>query len=108
MSKLRSLCAAASASAMVFCAINAAQAAPVSGQGTWETTLQARDINGDGVVDAFYDTALNVTWLADANAAAGTIYDSSVFSTATDGQMTWLDAKAWAANLSVYGLTGWR
>ena len=60
------------------------------------------------MADAFYDTVLNVTWLADANAAAGTIYDTSVFSTATDGQMTWLDAKAWAANLSVYGLTGWR
>ena len=108
MLKLRSLRAAAAASTMAFCAVNGAQAAAVSGQGTWETTLQARDINGDGVADAFYDTVLNVTWLADANAAAGTVYDTSVFSTATDGQMTWLDAKAWAANLSVYGLTGWR
>ena len=41
----------------------AAQAIPVSGQGTWETTLQARDLDGDGVTDAFYDTELNVTWL---------------------------------------------
>ena len=108
MLKLRSLRAAAAASTMAFCAVNGAQAAAVSGQGTWETTLQARDINGDGVADAFYDTVLNVTWLADANAAAGTIYDSSGYTTATDGKMTWLDAKAWAANLSVYGLAGWR
>ena len=106
MSKLRSLCAAASASAMVFCAINAAQAAPVSGQGTWETTLQARDINGDGVVDAFYDTVLNVTWLADAKAAAGSLFDNGVSD--TDGRMTWASANAWTANLNVYGLSGWR
>jgi PEP-CTERM motif len=59
-----------------------AQAAGVSGQGTWETTLQPRDINADGKTDAFYDSVLKVTWLADAN--------------------------AWAANLNVYGATGWR
>src|SRR5690349_11799993 len=44
-------------------------ASPVSGQGTWESELQARDINSDGLVDAYYDTALNLTWLADANFA---------------------------------------
>ena len=106
MSKLRSLCAAASASAMVFSTVNGAQATPVSGQGTWETTLQARDINGDGVADAFYDTVLNVTWLADANAAAGGVFDNG--DRITDGQMTWPNAKTWAAELNVYGLTGWR
>jgi len=30
----------------------AAQAASVSGQGTWETTLHARDINNDSMIDA--------------------------------------------------------
>ena len=31
----------------------AARSASVSGLATWETTLLARDINGDGTVDAF-------------------------------------------------------
>jgi PEP-CTERM motif len=70
-----------------------AQAAPVSGQGTWETTLQARDLNGDGATDAFYDTELNVTWLRDANA---------------NGPMNWNAAKTWASNLVVGGYSGWR
>jgi hypothetical protein len=71
----------------------AAMAAPVSGQGTWESTLQARDVNGDGVTDAYFDTALNITWLANWNA---------------NGPMTWADANAWAAGLDVHGVTGWR
>jgi len=46
-----------------------AQAVPVSGQGTWETTLQARDLDGDFAngAEAYYDTSQNITWLADAN-----------------------------------------
>ncbi len=38
---------------------------------------------------AVYDTDLKVTWLADANAAAGSIYASS-------GRMTWANVNAWA------------
>jgi len=72
--------------------LGAAVAAPVTGQGTWESTLQARDINTDGTVDAYYDTALNITWLADANV----------------GWLPWNDAQAAVAGLSVYGVTGWR
>ena len=53
--------------AALICA-GTAQAVPVSGQGTWETTLQARDINGDMIVDAYYDSTLNLTWLANWNA----------------------------------------
>ena len=71
----------------------AAYAAPVSGQGTWETTLQARDINGDSVADAYYDSALNLTWLANWGA---------------NGSMSWNAAVAWASGLNVYGVTGWR
>ena len=71
----------------------AAQAAPVAGQGTWETTLQARDINGDSVVDAYYDTALNITWLADWN---------------VNGIQDWNTQVAWASGLNVHGVTGWR
>ena len=79
-----------------------AHAAPVSGQGTWETTLQGRDL--DGVVntfEAYYDTVLDITWLADANYAKTSGYDS-------DGAMTWQAASDWAANLDVHGVTGWR
>ena len=71
----------------------AANAAPVPGQGTWETTLQARDINGDGTVDAYYDTDLNITWLRDWNA---------------NGKQDWDTQVAWAAGLSVHGVSGWR
>ena len=39
----------------------------VPGQGTWETTLQARNLDGDTTTDAFYDTALSITWLRNAN-----------------------------------------
>jgi hypothetical protein len=41
----------------------AALAGPVAGQGTWETTLHARDVDGNGSTDAFYDSALDVTWM---------------------------------------------
>jgi len=80
-----------------------AQAASVSGQGTWETTLQGRDLDGNALngFEAFYDTALNITWLADANLAKTSGYDA-------DGMMSWGAASAWAANLNVGGVTGWR
>jgi len=73
--------------------VGAAHATGVSGQGTWETTLLPRDINGDGAVDAFYDTVLDVSWLA----------DGAVIGVTTGGE-----ASAWAANLDVHGITGWR
>ena len=47
---------------------------------------------GGGLI---YDTALNVTWLADANYAKTSLYDA-------DGQMTWSQATAWASSLSFY------
>lgn len=86
----------------------AAQSAPIVGQGTWETSLQPRDINGDGRVDAFYDTVLDLTWLADANAGAGSRWDGTRYSSATDGRMNWASANAWAASLDVWGVAGWR
>ena len=72
-------------------------AAAVSGQGTWESTLQGRDLDGNlATFEAYYDTALNITWLANANYAGTT--------------MTWTTANSWAAGLSPYdsGITGWR
>jgi hypothetical protein len=71
-----------------------AHAAGVSGQGTWETSLQGRDLDGNASngYEAYYDTALNITWLADTSAFSG----------------AWNEANAWAANLNLYGVTGWR
>jgi hypothetical protein len=61
-------------------------AAPVAGAGTWETTLQARDLDGDGGADAYYDTTLDISWLADA---------------AFVGQVSFDDAAAWAGSQNV-------
>jgi hypothetical protein len=72
-----------------------AHAVAVSGQGTWETTLQGRDLDGNAATfEAYYDTVLDVTWLADAN-YAGT-------------QMDWYTASSWAAGLNINGVTDWR
>lgn len=87
--------------------IGGAQAAPIVGQGTWESTLKARDINGNAVAlgDAstayFYDTALNITWLADMNYAKTSGHDA-------DGRMNWSSSVAWADALSLGGYSDWR
>lgn len=75
-----------------------ANAASVSGQGTWETTLQARDFDGNtATVEGYYDTVLNITWLADAN------YGRAIGTT-----MDWFNSNTWAAGLNVNGISGWR
>lgn len=79
-------------------------AGAMSGQGSWETTLEARDLDGNpATAEAYYDKALDITWLADANYAAANRRDA-------DGRMTWAKARAWAASLDPYGsgITGWR
>lgn len=56
--------------------------------GAAHAALQGRDLNGSaGSFEAYYDTDLNITWLANAN---------------MNGQMTWAAANTWAANLSFY------
>jgi hypothetical protein len=76
-----------------------AYAVGVSGQGTWETTLQPRDLDGNlSTAEAYYDTALNITWLADANYAG----------TTDDTRMDWATANNWAKNLNIHGTSGWR
>jgi hypothetical protein len=55
---------------------------------------------------AYYDPVADVTWLADANAAAGSGYDTSWLP--GTGRMTWDDASAWVGNLNINGVTGWR
>lgn len=79
--------------ALTILSANMVNAASISGQGDWETTLQARYLGNSPTVDAYYDTSLNITWLADAN-YAGTA-------------MNWTSAMNWAANLNINGVTGW-
>lgn len=72
-----------------------AQGVPVIDQGTWWSTLQGRDLDGDAATfEAYYDTTLDITWLANANAAGS--------------NMTWANATAWVTALDVNGITGWR
>ena len=100
---------AVSACVFTFTSITTAQAVPVSGQGTWETTLEGRleTAPGSGVFLAYYDTVLDITWLADANAGAGSeVFDDG--GDPTDGRMTWDNARAWAADLTIGGVSGWR
>lgn len=81
----------------------AAVAGAVSGQGTWESTLQGRDINHDGVDDAYYDSSLKVTWLANAFAEGpppGMPVGRPI--------LFWGEAREWVRDLNVFGLTGWR
>jgi hypothetical protein len=97
--RVKTQIASLSIAAALWAAVAGAHAGPVFGQGTWETTLKARDINGNAVALAdpsaafFYDTTLNITWLADMNA---------------NGLMNWSTAVDWAANLTTGGFTDWR
>lgn len=72
-------------------------------QGTWTTTLHGRDLNGDQVADAYYDSTLDITWLADANANPAS-YGAGYPPGFTD----WNGARQWTQNLNVFGVTGWR
>lgn len=53
---------------------------------------------------AYYDDVLNITWLADANYAQTSGYDS-------DGRMTWAETPAWIGSLNAanhLGANNWR
>jgi hypothetical protein len=74
---------------------NIAQAVGIPGQGMWETTLSARDLDGDtSTIEAYYDLDLGITWLANANAAGV--------------KMNWGMATSWADAFSLGGYTNWR
>lgn len=67
--------------------------------GSAHAALQGRDLDGNfATFEAYYDTVLDITWLANANLGAGSSYDDG--SRTNDGRMTWDSANAWAANLS--------
>jgi hypothetical protein len=113
-----------------------AQAVSVSGQGTWETTLQARDMDGNlETAEAYYDTLLGITWLADpalmtankfglASDTALETYAGDLESptptqgyidTNGDHEANWAGAMLWIDAMNAdndgegyYGYTGWR
>lgn len=58
-----------------------------------QAALQDRDLDGDSVVDAFYDTDLDITWLRNAN---------------LNGPMQWEQAMAWVDGFSFAGYSDWR
>ena len=77
--------------------------------GSANAQLQARDINSDGTVDAYYDALQDITWLSDANYAFTSGYDTSGDSFGFNpGAMSWTQAANWADQLDMYGITGWR
>lgn len=64
--------------------------------GAAHAALQGRDLDGNtATFEAYYDTDLDITWLANANYAKTSGYDA-------DGKMTWTAANTWAANLSFF------
>ena len=99
--------------AVVAAAVTLAHAAPRPGQGSWQDTLQARDLDGNfgNGAEAYFDTALNITWLADVNAIAGTVYDTvdptRLTESRHDGLVSALDAVLWTRHLSAGGVQGW-
>jgi hypothetical protein len=97
------LLGAVSACVFTFTSITTAQAAPVSGQGTWETTLEGRleTAPGSGVFLAYYDTVLDITWATNANI-------DELGGWLAGGKNTWNNQVAWAAGLTLGGVSGWR
>jgi fibronectin-binding autotransporter adhesin len=89
--------------ALTMAALPPAQAVGVNGQGTWQTTLLGRDLDGNFAngYEAYFDIDLDITWLADANYAKASGYDE-------DGFLDFYTARSWVANLNVNGITGWR
>ncbi|RVT50912.1 PEP-CTERM sorting domain-containing protein [Rubrivivax albus] len=72
--------------------------------------LEARDLDGEAsTAEAWYDTLLDITWLADANHA-----HTSGAHLADGGRMTWAQASGWVAGLSFthpdtgQAIDGWR
>lgn len=77
--------------------------------GAAHAVLQGRDLNGSvDSFEAYYDTDLNITWLADANYArtsghtrlAFDPYRHVQYTELTYGRMYWDEAKSWVAGLS--------
>ena len=76
--------------------------------GAWAQAvdLHSRDINGDGTIDAYYDSTWNITYLADANIAATRGVPTVRFWDA--GRMYYPTYITFGDSLDVDGVVGWR
>ncbi len=65
--------------------------------------LEGRDAdkNPDNGFEAYYDTVLDITWLADAG------YSATTGALPADGAMWW-SAASWVQGLDFFGVNGWR
>lgn len=70
---------------------------------TWQHALQPRDIDGDGATDAYFDIDLGVTCIADLAIASPNRYTPR-----DDGQMMLSNARAFALQFVLDGISGWR
>ena len=61
--------------------------------GAAQAALLDRDLDKNGMTDAFYDTDLDITWLRDAN---------------VNGAQGWDEATSWAASFSIGAYGDWR
>ena len=77
--------------------------AALLGTGGAQAGLVGRDLDGNlaNGAEAYFDSALNITWLADADYAKTSGYDAN-------GLMHFTEAKVWAAQLNLGGTSGWR
>ena len=75
-----------------------------------DAALLGRDLNGSpGSFEAYYDTTLDMTWLANANLAQSNTF--GVAGINAQGRMTWPTANAWIAAMNsanYLGLNTWR
>ena len=77
--------------------------------GAAQAALQARDLNGSTTPNAYYDTVLKITWLANANLAATNTF--GVSGIGAGGTMTLATAQSWIAAMNTadyLGYSDWR
>ena len=90
--------------AIALCAVSASAHAALLG----------RDLDGNAATyEAYYDTVLDITWLADANLAASSTFGVAGISSSpgTVGWMSWDTANAWIAAMNAanyLGIGSWR
>ena len=70
-----------------------APATCLTSQGNWTSTLSARSFDGGATIGGYFDSALNITWLADADKGPS-----------ASGTMTWSAANSWANTFAIGGV----